>query len=206
VMELLEIKEYGKNEGRQLLIFDDGTKLVASPDIIADFRLFAGKTLEPEELEDIKSAFSSGETRKRAERIIARRAMSKKELIDRLREKGESPENAEDAASWMEELGVINDREYASMVVRHYSGKGYGRMRIRNELHRRGVGKALWDGALEEMPKMDDTIDRFIRTKLMGMKADRREKKRVSDALFRRGYSWDEINSAFRRYEESVEE
>lgn len=65
--------------------------------------------------------------------------MSVKELTDRLKEKGESPENAEDAAAWLQEMHLLDDAQYAAMCVRHYAAKGYGAGRIRNELYRRGI-------------------------------------------------------------------
>jgi hypothetical protein len=79
------------------------------------------------------------EAKKRALRLLDRRDMSKKELIDKLIEKGESPEDAHSAASRMEELGLLSDERYAAMVARHYASKGYGRRRIEAELHRRAA-------------------------------------------------------------------
>jgi len=50
----------------------------------------------------------------------------------------------------------------------------------------------------------DDVIDQFIQSKLRGEIPDRKEEKRVTDALMRRGYGWDEIGAAMRRYKDGV--
>ena len=98
--------------------------------------------------------------------IIGARAMSVKELTDRLKEKGESPENAEDAAAWLQEMHLLDDAQYAAMCVRHYAAKGYGAGRIRSELYRRGIPRELWDEALQELPEQDAQIDTLLRRRI----------------------------------------
>jgi len=144
--------------------------------------------------------------RKRAVQLLDRRAMSAKELLDKLIQKGEDPHQAEDAVHWLAEIGLLCDASYAEQVVGHYGGRGYGRRRIQQELWRRGVSRDLWETALEALPEERDDLDRFIRQKLRGEIPDRKEEKRVADALVRRGYTWDEISAGMRRYLESVEE
>ena len=144
--------------------------------------------------------------RERALAMLGRRAMSRRELIDKLIQKGESAEAAEETAQWLEKTGLLNDADYAELIVRHYAEKGYGRRRVEQELWRRGVDKELWVTALAEMPEGDDALDRFIQSKLRGSVPDRAEEKRVADALCRRGYHWDQISAGLRRYQESLEE
>ena len=140
------------------------------------------------------------QVRKRAVELLGRRAMSRQELVDKLVSKGEEREAAEETADWLVEVGLLNDADYAGMVVRHYGAKGYGRLRIEQELRRRGIEKDLWDGAFTEMPEAFDALDRFIASRFRGETPDRSEEKRVADALRRRGYSWDEISAGLRRY------
>ena len=110
----------------------------------------------------------------RAVGLLAQRPMSRKELLDKLcvpprqkREKypydkldgGPDPallqqqkealrERAEGVADRLAGLGLLNDGEYARMVVRHYAAKGYGPRKIRDELYRRGCpgssGRTPW--------------------------------------------------------------
>lgn len=97
------------------------------------------------------------QVRLQAMKILERRDVSRKMLVDRLTEKGAAPEEAQEAADWLCSLGLLDDARYAGLVVRHYAGKGYGPRRIREELYRRGIPKPLWEPALEELPETADT-------------------------------------------------
>ena len=141
----------------------------------------------------------SEEARNRALRLLDKRDYSRKMLLDKLTEKGISPADAEEAADWLCSVGLVDDRRYAGLVVRHYAAKGYGERRVRDELYRRGVPKELWDEALAEMPEQDDTLDRLIRSKLGGKELSKENLSRVSAALQRRGYGWQEIREAIER-------
>ena len=141
----------------------------------------------------------SEEARNRALRLLDKRDYSRKMILDKLTEKGISPADAEEAADWLCSVGLVDDRRYAGLVVRHYAAKGYGERRVRDELYRRGVPKELWDEALAEMPEQDDTLDRLIRSKLGGKEPSKENLSRVSAALQRRGYGWQEIREAIER-------
>ena len=106
----------------------------------------------------------------------------------------------------LERLGLLNDAEYARTVVRHYSAKGYGPYKIRDELYRRGVARELWEDALAETADPCAAIDAFLRQKLKGAPTDRRELKKASDALARRGYHWSDISEGLRRWGADIEE
>ena len=45
-----------------------------------------------------------------------------------------------------------------------------------------------------------EQIDRFLQSKLHGRSPEDKEKKRLTDALLRRGFSWGEVRSAWGRY------
>ena len=110
------------------------------------------------------------EARQRALKILERRDVSRKMLLDKLTEKGISNTDAEEVADWLCGLGVVNDERFAGLVVRHYAAKGYGKRRICDELYRRGIDRELWDAALDELPETDDTVDRLLGAKLRGQR------------------------------------
>ena len=145
------------------------------------------------------------QTKTKALRMLDRRDYSRAELVKKLVEKGESPEDAEAVANRLAELGVVDDKRYAALVVRQYAGKGYGERRVRMELQRRGVPRELLDEALAEMPAQDDALLTLLRRKL-GDSFDRADIKRATDALARKGYGWDEIASALQRLRDELDE
>ena len=196
-MKLIEIKQTSPE--RFTLVFDDGRQIKSSLGVITERFLHSGAELSDAEYDELYSASTLSLAKARAMRIINTRPMSRREMYDRLVSKGETPDNAELCADWLCDMGLINDRSYAASVVRHYVAKGYGVSRIKQELKRHGIDRALWDEALEELPEQDDYIERFLRSRLTDPE-DRAQVKKVSDALFRRGYSWEQIKHALNNF------
>ena len=187
--------------------FSDGSSMKMGLAVIADFSLYSGRELTEEEFADISEAANFGKAKERALRMIDARPLSERELFDKLIEKGETEAHAAAVVARFIELRLINDAEYARMLVRHYAAKGYGARRVRDELYRHKVGRVHWDEALEEMPETDEALDRLLAYRMRGAPvSDRSAVKKASDALLRRGYSWEEIRSALYRYESEYEE
>ena len=197
-MTLREIKQTSPE--RFTLIFDDGTELKTTLGIITGRFIRSGMDFDEEAYNELVSASGLAMAKARALRIINARPMSREELRKRLIEKGETPENAEACADWLCRMGLINDAEYAGSVVRHYAAKGYGSARIKQELRHHGVPREMWDEAMLQMPDQDAYLERFIRSRL-SEPGDRAQVKKVSDALFRRGYSWEQIKHALNEFD-----
>ena len=137
--------------------------------------------------------------KKRALSLLDKRDYSRKMLIDKLTEKETSPEDAAEIADWLVSLGVVDDSRYAALVVRHYGRKGYGPLRVREELYRRGIDRELWDSALEELEESGDLVRTLIEKRLRGSCAPE-DMERVRIYLLRRGFTREEVRSAFERY------
>lgn len=197
-MTLREIKQTSPE--RFTLIFDDGTELKTTLGIITGRFIRSGMDFDEEAYNELVSASGLAMAKARALRIINARPMSREELRKRIIEKGETPENAEACADWLCRMGLINDAEYAGSVVRHYAAKGYGSARIKQELRHHGVPREMWDEAMLQMPEQDAYLERFIRSRL-SEPGDRAQVKKVSDALFRRGYSWEQIKHALNEFD-----
>ena len=83
---------------------------------------------------------------------------------------------------------------------------GYGPQRVRDKLYEKGVPRELWEEALDQLPDNGEQIDRFLQSKLRGRTPEEKEKKRLTDALLRRGYSWSDVKAAWNRLGTAVEE
>lgn len=144
--------------------------------------------------------------RAKAMAMLDRRQMSRAQLVKKLVEKGEQAGDAEEAADWLCEIGALNDGNYAEMLVRHYSQKGFGRHRIKTELFSRGIDRETADAALMGAEPSREAIDRFVGARLKGQKPDKKELQRLYAALSRRGHGYDEIKDALSRYNDALEE
>ena len=191
--------------GRVTVTLCGGEEIKTTLNVVTDLRLYSGRELDEEELKELYRASRSALARNRAMELLSRRPMSEKELVDKLIRKGEDEETARDCARWLREEGFLNDESYAATVARHYAAKGYGPGRVRAELSRRGVDRELWDGTIEAMPENTEKLDRFIAARLTDPE-DREQIRKVSAALYRRGYSWEEIRSALGRFHAETEE
>lgn len=198
-MRIEELKPSKRVQGRWLAVLEDGSILRVGEGEVIDFALYAGKELTDEEAEQLTAAARRTGLKEKALDLLTRKPLSRKELERKLGEWEAGEEEMASICSRMEELGFLNDAAYAAQVVRHYSAKGWGEHKLRDELYRRGVSRDLWDEALAQAADPADAVDAFVRKKLAGKDLDRKELKKVSDALMRRGYGWEDISAALHR-------
>ena len=206
-MVIQELKPSARVRGRWLAKMEDGTILRVGESEIADFALYTGRDLNPEELRTLQTTLHRSGLRSRALELLSRKPQSRRELERKLEEWGAEEQEIEEICSRMEDLGYLNDETYAGQVVRHFTAKGYGPRKIRDELYRRGVPRELWDDAIEEEEEDPaEFLDTFIAKKMAGKDPDRKELSKVSAALARRGFDWEDIREAMIRYTDELED
>ena len=203
-MRIERIEASKHKRGRVLVFLADGACLKITEQELLDFGLRAGDDLNEATLAKLKEAAGVSNVKATAADIIGKRAMSRAALEKKLKEKGASEADARYAAEWLEAIGAINDADYAALLVRHCADLGYGPARVREKLYEKGVPRELWEDALDQMPDNGEQIDRFLQSKLRGRTPDEREKKRLTDALLRRGYSWGDVKAAWNRLGSAV--
>lgn len=205
-MKIVSIVPSKHVKDRFILTMEDESVIKVTIDQIADYSLFSGRDLDGDEYERVLRDASVSNIRARALRIMGSRTMSRKQIIDKLIEKGEPAGLADETADWLESIGVLNDAEYADMIVSHYSERGYGTEKIKDEFYRRGIPRELWDDAIGKMPDNSDALYEFIEQKLGGVIPDRALADKVSRAALRRGFRWEDVRSALSRYGSEYEE
>lgn len=218
-MRIEKLEPSQHKQGRWLVWLEDGSLIRIGEADVAGLGLYRGMELDGEGLRKLQDAAALSKLKTRALNIVSLRSVSRRELVKKLTARPRRTEDeeyqpedseaaqeelearAESVADWLENLGLLNDEQYARDVVRWCGEKGYGERRIRDELFRRGVPRELWDEALEERPDSDGAIDRFLAQKLKNWDGDRKELKRAADALARKGFSWSEISEGLERYQ-----
>lgn len=137
---------------------------------------------------------------------LARRAMSVKALEEKLLSKGYSQDAASFAVARLQYLGLLDDLTFARDTMRRLSARGYGAVRIRQELLKRGAGRETVDEVMEEYEPEIEKLVEFLDKKLKGDVSDRREVEKAGAALQRRGFRWEQVSAALRAYREQLEE
>ena len=197
-MIITSIKQ--SSPGRLTITLDDGEEIRSTLGVVTELRLFSGRELDDAAAEELRLSSRRALARERALELVSQRQMSRLELETKLRQKGFDPDTAAYCGAWLLERGLLDEAAYAAAVVRHYAAKGYGEGRIRAELQRRGIPRELLDEALAAMPEDTSKIDKYIASRLRDPE-DRDELRKLSAALYRRGFSGEEIRSALRRFE-----
>ncbi|WP_295582860.1 regulatory protein RecX [uncultured Oscillibacter sp.] len=205
-MRIERIEASRHKRGRVLVFLEDGACLKITEQELLDFGLRAGDRLDEGTLERLKAAAGISNVKAAAADLVGKRAMSRAALEKKLREKGAGEAEARYAAEWMEAIGAIDDAEYAALLAQHCARQGYGPQRVREKLREKGVPRELWDGALDTLPDPAAAIGAFLEGKLRGRLPDQREKKRLADALLRRGFAWPDVKAGLNRLGAEVEE
>ena len=182
------------------MYLEGGDLLRLTGDALLRFGLQVGMDLSDEDVVELKEAERHYRVRSRGANIVSSRMVSRKELKDRLERRGATEEEAADTADWLEELGALDDAAYAAAVARHYARMGYGKLRVRQELQRRGIHRDLWDDALAELPDSAETIVALLQSRLRGRTPDAEEGRKLAAMLSRRGFTWQEIRPVLSRF------
>lgn len=191
--------------GRYFVKFEDGSTMRLYRQTVQDFCLYTGLELSQEQMDALKEAAGQMSAKMRAVRIVSAASVSKRDLEQRLVQKGEDPAQAKEAVAWMSDLSLLDDRKVAEQVVSRCISKGYGPARAKQALYEKKVPKEYWDEALADYPDMTEKIVDFLRSKL-GNEYDDRELKRAVDALMRRGHSYGQIRQALNQLRLDTEE
>lgn len=172
---------------------------------VQDFGLYAGLELDEDEFVRLRTAAGEMSAKMRAVRIVSASSVSKRDLEQRLIRKGEDPDQAKAAVSWMENLDLLDDRKTAEQIVHRCIAKGYGPNRAKQALYEKRIPKTLWDEVLEDYPDMTEEIADFLRSKL-GNAWDDKDLKRAIDSCQRRGHNYPAIRKALQILEADTDE
>ena len=183
------LKTSPDRSGRYAVKFEDGSTMRLYRQTVEDFGLYTGKELSEADMESLVEAAGKMSAKMRAVRIVSATSVSKRDLQQRLIQKGEDPEQAREAVQWMSDLSLLDDARVAEQVVARCISKGYGLARAKQALFEKKVPKEFWEDALADYPDQEEKIEDFLRARISDPR-DQREVKKAVDALMRRGHSY----------------
>lgn len=164
-----------------------------------------GSSLSAEEWEVLLSRSEQDRLNEKAVFLLSRRDYSRKELEQKLcREKGryhaENGEGAARAAARMEELGYVNDEQYALGLARQYQDtRCYPRRRTVEKLCEKGIARETAQAAVEQLARKDGQLAlEFLRKKRYNSPQSNEEAEKIAAAMARYGFSYEAIRFAMR--------
>ena len=190
--------------GRHTVKLDDGTSMRLYRQTVEDFGLYPGKELEEAEFNRLQAAAALMSAKMRAVRIISASSVSKGDLQQRLIEKGENKQDAQKAVAWLAEMDLLDDRKTAEQVVQTCIAKGYGRSRAKQALFEKRIPKEYWDEVLENYPDQTDKILAFLQKRLKEEWSEK-DLRKATDALLRRGHSYQQIRRALEEFSQNAD-
>ena len=165
-------------------------------------RFEAGREIDDDELKEIIEKSNERRAKEKALWLISYRDHSKKELKEKIMRTCDE-ESAEKAVERMEDLGLVNDENFARQYARKllYQKKMTKRTAV-FELSRKGIDKETAEMILEEFDiDYRENIREIIEKKYRNIQ-DEKIKRRAAAALQRLGYGWDDIKAVLYEYEE----
>lgn len=128
--------------------------------------------------------------------LLARREHSRRELQTKLTLRDFPNDDIAAALDRLEEDGLLSDQRFAEAYVRQRVAKGYGPLRIRQELRERGVDDGLIAEALAPWAGQWLEVAAAQHDKHFGRQPeDRRERARQNRYLQNRGFDFDVIRA-----------
>lgn len=159
-----------------------------------------GDELTDEQLHELLQASDAHRAQEKALYLLEYRSHSKKELAEKIARTAASYEAAQAAADRMEELGLVDDEDYARRAARDmFQRKQWGPLRVKQELRQKGISPELIDELLAEYEDADaaqGSIQAVLDRKYPGWQEDERVRRRAFAALQRLGYPYADIRQA----------
>ncbi len=170
-------------------------------EIIFRENIKAGEHIDSDRLLDIIKSSNVKKAKEKALRLLSRKDYSKKELLEKL-SISTNLYAAEVAVNKMEEVGIINDKEFVKKCARDLIfRKRFAQSRVEYELYKKGIDKNLIEETLKECyidPK--EQINYLLEKKYFSLLGSEKGKVKLISALKRLGYKWDEIYASLNEY------
>jgi regulatory protein len=185
-----EITRVRERRGRASISVDGEFWAEIDAGVAAERGLREGVALSHEELQEVRAAGERALAMARALNFLGYRARSEREVRDRLRRYGYGEETVGGVIGRLEELGYLDDAEFARLAAREKARK-YGPRRVSVELRRSGVdGEIAREAVEEEFAGRSELEAAFsAAARRYNREGSEAEARRVYGFLMRRGYS-----------------
>ncbi|MDE7436375.1 MAG: recombination regulator RecX [Lachnospiraceae bacterium] len=185
---------------RYKVCMEDGTHLILYKGEVRRYHLSESMELSQSTYEELFYEVLGKRVKKRAMALLEKQDRTEAGLRRKLAE-GDYPEQLiEDAIAYVKKYHYIDDRRYAQNYV-SYHQQGRSRLRLKQDLMKRGVPSQIAECVLEEMYEQQEEakILRLLQKKNYDPEnADRKEQQRIYGYLARAGFSSGDILRAMK--------
>ncbi len=197
-----------ERHGRAKIFVDDEFWAELDAQVAAEHGLFEGAVLSDAGLAEARVAGEKPLAMNRALGILSYRARAKGELRERLVRMGYAEGTVSAVVVRLEELGYLDDEEFARNLAREEARKKYGPRRILGDLRRAGVAeKVARETVEEEFAERSEyeTALAIARQRYNTGEGSDAQARRVYGFLMRRGYSAGVCAEVAREYRQETD-
>ena len=192
------IISYKKGKANKIHIYIDDEYQISTTEGFLSNNFFASESeITREEWEELVEKINYAKAVNKCYDLLAIRSHSKKELFEKLLKKYDYNSSSK-AIDLMEELGYINDEEYAKELLDYLlNNKKLSKSFIALEIKKRGVDSTIYDELLSDAD-IDDIGVAYdiINSKYLTKLNENGGRNKVIAALARKGFRYSDIVSA----------
>ena len=200
-MTMHRISEIEKlSTGRYRITLDDGLQFPLYGKELGQYGIEVDAALPKEVYLQIMLELLPARAKKKALHLLERMDRTEQQLRTKLTEGGYPPEIVEQTLEYVRSFHYIDDVRYARTYI-EYRKASRSLRQMERELYQKGISKADFQEALEEMetPDEEEQIRQWMEKKRFDAKtAGRQERDRFIRFLLRRGYGMAAIQRVLR--------
>jgi regulatory protein len=205
-----KIEPQKKNPKRWSVFLEGRFAFGLNEEVLYKYGLKEGQEIEQKKIEKIILSEIKKETKEAALKFLSYRMRSEKELRDKLRSKGFVKDIIDEVIEDLQRVNLLNDHEFASAWIRdRLSNNLRGKALLKQELYKKGIKEEIIKKILKEY-FADETEELNLAKRLLEKRKRRYEnlesnvaKRRISDFLLRRGFSYDIVKQVLKIEENS---
>lgn len=208
-MKITKIEQQKKNS-RRLSVFIDGEFSFGADNFtILSHHLSEGDEITEEKLAHIKNTAVFEDAKNYAARLVSSRSYTVKAMGEKLKNQIGDEEIVARTIEFLKEYKLLDDWDYARRYAHDLVHlKKIGLRQVKWKLHEKGISDSIVEKALQEFDfenTISENLEALITKRLSG-NYDIKNIMKVKRYLASRGYSFDEINSAFSKIRTEDEE
>ena len=129
--------------------------------------------------------------------FLSRREHSSREILKKMSNRVESKEMLLDSIKELVDDGLLSDERFAESYFQSRKNKGYGPLRIRNELKQRGVGDQIFSSLSNKVDWSKYALE-ALKKKMNGdLPSETKDVLKLKRFLNYRGFDFQDIDRAF---------
>ena len=208
-MKITAIENQKKNKNRMSVFLDGAFAFGIDAFSLYALKLSVGDEIDHTRLAEIKRTVLLEDAKAKAAKLLSSRSYTVRDMKKKLAEYTGDAETVEKAVAFLKEYRLLDDRDYAHRYAADCLRlKKLGKRMIRVKLLEKGIAASLADEVLAEMEAEEterENLEALLAKKLKG-DVSLKNIMKTKRYLASRGYSFDEIDAAFRKIKAESED